>query len=115
VIIEEQHNFHHSLIMAPTALFVVDLQKSMLGHPKTEIPHAQRIYEAASSILSKARSSINESRKAEQKPYLSVVVVQHEEEPESGDLVKNTEPWEVVFPPREGDDSERIVHKTDGE
>jgi hypothetical protein len=101
--------------MAPTALFVIDLQKSMLGHPKTEIPHAQRIHEAAISILSNARSSINKSRKAGQNPYLSIVVVQHEEEPESGDLVKDTEPWEVVFPPRDGDDLERIVHKTDGE
>jgi nicotinamidase-related amidase len=99
--------------MAPTALFVIDIQKFMLGNTKSEIPHAQRIRGAATSILSKARSSMEESRNAREEPKLSIIVVQHEEGPESGDLVRGTEPWEVVFPPRKGDAAERLVSKTD--
>lgn len=100
--------------MAPSALFVIDIQKLMLGHPKTEIPHAQRIREAATSILVVARSSIDRSRKLGREPALSIVVVQHEESPESGPLVRGTESWEVVFPPRDGDVGEQLVSKTDG-
>lgn len=100
--------------MAPTALFVIDIQKFLLGHQKTEIPQAQRIFEAATSILSKARSSIDASREKSQEPTLNIIIIQHEEGPESGSLVRGTEPWEVVFPPQEGDAAERLVSKTDG-
>jgi hypothetical protein len=100
--------------MAPTALFVIDIQKSMLGISETEVPHAQRLREAATSILSKARSSIDASRNAGEELALEIIVVQHEEDAGSGPLVRGTEAWEVVFPSRAGDTSERLVSKTDG-
>jgi len=98
--------------MAPTTLFVIDIQKAMAENAKTEIPHAKRIREAATSILDKARSSIDASRHSGKEPILSIVVVQHEEQPEEGPLVRGAEPWELVFPCRNGDKAERLVSKT---
>jgi hypothetical protein len=96
--------------MAPTALFVVDIQRGLLDIPKTKIPHAERIRKVATIILAKARSSIDGSRNIGEEPRLSIVVIQHEEGTESG-----TEPWELVFPPREGDATERLVSKSHSE
>jgi nicotinamidase-related amidase len=91
--------------MARTALFVIDIQNDLALNPRTEIPRATRIRRAASAILKKAR------RQSSSSADLQIVFVQHEEPPESGDLVRGTFPWGLVFEPREGDARETVVSK----
>ena len=38
--------------------------------------------------------------------------VQHEEPPEEGALVRGSKPWELVFEPEAGNESEILVGKT---
>lgn len=97
--------------MSRTALFVIDIQHALAGDPATAIPHAQRIRSAGTALLARGRSSIDSARVSGKKPDLEVVVVQHEETPEKGNLQKGSKAWEVVFPPREGDDHECLVTK----
>lgn len=87
--------------MSRTALFVIDIQNG-LANSTTEIPAASRIRQAAETILKTVRGNSS----PEQGP--DIYVVQHEESPESGDLVRGTEPWRLVFSPR-GD--ERLISK----
>jgi len=89
--------------MPSTALFVIDVQQSLAGDPKTRIPHATRLCSSVAKILERAR-------KAEKAPLL--VFVQHEEPPESGDLVRDTEPWSLVFQPDEAK-NDWLVSKVD--
>lgn len=103
--------------MSKTALFVIDIQNELANDSKTEIPQAARIRDAGTEILKRARTHINESREKGEDPNLHIVVVQHEEDPNSDDnptLIKGTEAWKLVFEPQEGDDLERLVEKTTG-
>lgn len=102
-------HFHIQLKMSRTALFVVDIQRALADNPETEIPCAGRIREAGTSILSKARKLIDKNRARGEALGLEVVVVQHEEQPEQGNLVRGSKEWDVVFPPRE---DEFLVSKT---
>lgn len=88
--------------MSGTALFVIDIQNG-LANSTTEIPHAPRIRQAAETILNTVRG------KASPGGNPDIFIVQHEESPESGDLVRGTELWELVFSPR-GDD-EKVLSK----
>jgi nicotinamidase-related amidase len=88
--------------MSRTALFVIDIQNS-LANSTTEIPHASRIRQAAETILKTVRGRSSPESRPDR------FIVQHEESPESGDLVRGTESWELVFSPR-GDD-ERLLSK----
>jgi nicotinamidase-related amidase len=47
--------------MPDTALFVIDIQNDLAGDLSTEIPAAQRIRDAATAILKKARNTIQKS------------------------------------------------------
>ncbi|KUL87967.1 hypothetical protein ZTR_03909 [Talaromyces verruculosus] len=87
--------------MSHTALFVIDIQNGM-ANSSTEIPDAARIRKAAETILKNVRA------KASPRGSTDIFIVQHEESPESGDLVRGTEPWELVFSPQ-GD--ERLISK----
>jgi len=98
--------------MSPTALFIIDVQNGLAQDPKTEIPHAERIRNAGSAILAKARSVIDNSHKIDGGPGLYIFFVQHEEGPDEGALNKGTKAWELVFEPRKGDAAESIVSKT---
>ncbi|KAF2850674.1 Isochorismatase hydrolase [Plenodomus tracheiphilus IPT5] len=98
-------------IMARTALFVIDLQADLAQNPQTEIPHAERIREAGTAILSRAREAIDLARSNRKDPGLEIVFVQHEEHAEKGPLIKGSRPWELVFKPRDRDSSERLVSK----
>jgi hypothetical protein len=73
-----------------------------MANSSTEIPDAARIRKAAETILKTVRA------KASPRGSTDIFIVQHEESPESGDLVRGTEPWELVFPPQ-GD--ERLISK----
>ncbi|KAF4947000.1 hypothetical protein FSARC_14066 [Fusarium sarcochroum] len=87
-----------------SALFVIDIQKDLVGDPKTQIPHAERIRRAGGDILRIARSISTDP-----KPLL--VFVQHEEAPESGPLVRGTEPWQLCFENDPNNARELLVSK----
>lgn len=97
--------------MPPTALFVVDIQFELASDPETEIPKAAEIRWAGAAILTKARSAIDDGSKT---PRLEIIVVQHEELPDEGTLVRGSRAWELVFPPRDGQTLERKVTKNVG-
>ncbi|KAM0193811.1 hypothetical protein ACHAPQ_010827 [Fusarium lateritium] len=87
-----------------SALFVIDIQKDLASDPKTQIPHAERICRAGVDILSSVRA-------IETNPKPVIVFVQHEESPESGPLVKGSDPWKLVFENDPSEASERLVSK----
>ncbi|KUI56054.1 Streptothricin hydrolase [Cytospora mali] len=98
--------------MPRSALFVIDIQRELAQDPKTRIPHAERVCSAGEKILSVARGIIDTYRSSEQQSPSTIVVVQHEERPEDGTLVRDTEPWRLVFEPRDGVREEVLVAKT---
>lgn len=100
--------------MPRSALFVVDIQHELAQHPKTRIPNAERVCSAAQKILSAARTIVDAHRSGspEQQSPSVIVVVQHEEQPGNGTLVRGTEPWRLVFEPRDGVQEEMLVEKT---
>lgn len=97
--------------MPRSALFVVDIQRDLALDPKTSIPHAERIRTAGDKILVAARDIIDSYRNTNQESPSIIVFVQHEEKPEQGTLVRDTEPWKLVFEPREGVKEEILVAK----
>lgn len=90
-----------------TALFVIDIQNDLATDPSTRIPHSARIKAAGEKILAVARAAKN----VPQSGPSTIVFVQHEEKPESGSLVRGSEPWQLVFEPRPGASTERLVAK----
>lgn len=98
--------------MARTAIFVIDIQAELAQDPTTEIHAASRIREAGSVILAAARACNDTARSEHRQPPLLIIFVQHEEEEDSGTLLKGSRAWELVFPPREDDNTERLVTKT---
>ncbi|EAT82891.1 hypothetical protein HBH56_002720 [Parastagonospora nodorum] len=97
--------------MPRTALFVIDIQVSLAQNATTEIPHAARILEAGTSILQRARQSIDAASLHGIAPDVEIVFVQHEESADKGALVKGSRPWELVFKPRDDNKWERLVSK----
>lgn len=98
--------------MPRSALFVIDIQRELAQDPKTRIPLAAKVCTAGEKILAASRAIIDAYRaKAAESPSI-IVFVQHEEKPEDGTLVKDTEPWKLVFEPREGVEEEILVAKT---
>jgi hypothetical protein len=97
--------------MARTALFVIDIQVGIAQDPATEIRCAQRVRDAGTELLARSRAAITKARTQNQQADLEIVVVQHEETPESGTLLEGSKAWEVVFKPRGGDHGERFVSK----
>lgn len=98
--------------MSRSALFVIDIQRELAHDPKTRIPHADRICLAGGRILEVARNTIDQYRTTQKQSPSIIVIVQHEEKPEEGTIVRDTEPWKLVFEPREGVQEERLVAKT---
>ncbi len=94
------------------ALFVIDIQNELAADASTKIPHAERIKLAGNAILNTVRGIIDDARRSHELPPFVIVVVQHEEPPEEGTLVRNTDPWKVVFEPRQDVDDEWLVAKT---
>jgi nicotinamidase-related amidase len=97
--------------MPRTALFVIDIQVGIAQDPATEIRCAQRVRDAGTEVLARGRAAIAEARTHSQHADLKIVVVQHEETPESGTLLKGSRAWEVVFKPRGDEHGERLVSK----
>jgi len=101
-----------SLTMAMSALFVIDIQKDLASIPGTKIPHSDRVVLAAEKAIAGVRGEIDRSRGDGQQPHWMIVFVQHEEDETQGALVRGTEPWGLVFEPREHDEHEMVVGKT---
>lgn len=97
--------------MSRTALFVIDIQHALALDPKAAIPHASRVIHSSTAILNKARSHIDSTRARGKSPDLEIFIVQHEETPDSGSLQRGSQAWELVFPPRDWDENERLVGK----
>ncbi|CAN8100509.1 unnamed protein product [Discula destructiva] len=97
--------------MPRSALFVIDIQHELAQNPETQIPHAERVCSASDKILTAARSIIDEYRSHDQESPSIIVFVQHEETAKEGALVRDTEPWKLVFEPREGMAEEILVAK----
>lgn len=98
--------------MPRSALFVVDIQRELAQDPKTRIPHAERVCSTGEKILAAARTIIDSYRSKSQESPSLIVFVQHEEKPDEGTLVRGTEPWHLVFDPREGVKEEILIAKT---
>ncbi|KAK4149141.1 Isochorismatase-like protein [Chaetomidium leptoderma] len=90
-----------------TALFVIDIQNDLATDPETRIPHAERINTAGQKILSVARAILE----AQQGQTPAIFFVQHEEKPEDGPLVRDSEPWKLVFEPHAHAHRERRIPK----
>ena len=99
--------------MARSALFVIDIQKELVGNSATEIPTADRLREAVTALLERARKAIDASRTDGKTPPLEIVFVQHEEDSPEG-LMRGSQQWELFFEPRKDDQYERLVAKTTG-
>ncbi|KIH89075.1 hypothetical protein SPBR_07887 [Sporothrix brasiliensis 5110] len=95
-----------------TALFVIDVQAEMARDPATQIPHADRVVKAGEAILQAARRAIvnaSSSSSKDKTPSL-IVIVQHEEP--NGTLLRGSDAWQLVLPPRLGVETEILVAKT---
>jgi len=97
--------------MARAALFVIDIQVELAQNATTEIPHAERILDAGTRILQRARQAIDSATEQGRVPGLEIVFVQHEEVAEKGPLIKGSKPWELVFKPQDNGRWERLVSK----
>lgn len=86
--------------MSRTALFVIDIQHGLASNPSTQIPHATRIVSAGTEILHHARANISHSLAQSEQARLDMVVVQHSEPPEEGNLQRGRAEWALVFAPR---------------
>jgi hypothetical protein len=97
-----------------SALFCIDIQNDLAAIPETRIPAAERLRTNSEAVLASARSIIDGYRSKDEDSPSILVVVQHEENPDSGPLVRGTPPWELVYPPRDGVAEEWLVSKTTG-
>lgn len=100
--------------MSRSALFVIDIQHFLAGDPKTSVPHADELKAAGDEILSTARAIMDGYRSKNELSPLTIVFVQHEAPASEGSLVRGTEPWKLVFNPREGVSEEILLPKTHG-
>ena len=97
--------------MSRTALFVIDIQHALALDSKTAVPHAALVIDSSTAILNKARAHIDSARERSKVLDLEIIVVQHEDTPDRGNLQRGSQAWELVFPPRDGDGNERLVGK----
>lgn len=81
--------------MGGAALFVIDVQK-VLASSAREIPHAARIQGATQTLLEHV-SRQRQRQLSSGADVVDVYFVQHEETPDSGDLVHGTTPSELVY------------------
>lgn len=98
--------------MSRSALFVIDIQRELAQDPKTRMQHAERVCSAGENIIEAARKIIDSYRNKNQQSPSIIVFVQHEEIAVEGTLVRDTEPWKLVFEPRDSVSEEILVSKT---
>lgn len=98
--------------MSRSALFVIDIQGELAVDPKTRIPHVECIKPTAGDkILAAARAIIDSFRhKGAQSPSI-IVFVYHEDET----MMEGSDPWRLIFDPRDGVEEEILVAKSTSE
>lgn len=94
-----------------TALVVVDVQEG-IANQKDGVPDADKINKAIGSILRQARqhNDVN-SQRAEQ---IEILFIQHDDKDPEDPLHRGKSTWNLVFPPRQGTENERLVSKDVG-
>ncbi|KAL1903910.1 hypothetical protein Sste5344_010357 [Sporothrix stenoceras] len=93
-----------------TALFVIDIQDELARDPATRIPHADRVVQAGERILQSARQAIQNAKANTNTETPSIIIfVQHEET--DGTLLRGSEAWQLVLPPKSNTTTELLVAK----
>jgi nicotinamidase-related amidase len=100
------------MIASKVALFIIDIQNDLATDPNTRIPDAARIRDVAARLLAAARRILDSKARSHSQQLSLIVFVQHEESPQNGRLLKDTEPWKLVFYPRAAVDREWSIPKT---
>lgn len=95
-----------------TALVVVDVQDG-IANLTDGVPDADKIIKAISAILLLARQH-NEVNKQREKA-IEILFVHHDDKDPQGPLYRGKPTWDLVFPPRLGVKTERLVSKNVGE
>lgn len=94
------------------ALVVVDVQDG-IANLTDGVPDADQIIKAISAILLLARQH-NEVNKQREKA-IEILFVQHDDKDPQDPLYREKPTWDLVFPPRLGVKTERLVSKNVGE
>jgi len=98
--------------MAPkTALVVVDVQQG-IANLTSGVPDADEIHQAISCILRLARqhNDINQEREK----AIEILSIQHDDKDPEDPLYRGKPTWDLLFPPRLGVKTERLVSKNVG-
>ncbi|CAD0114098.1 unnamed protein product [Aureobasidium uvarum] len=98
-----------------TALVIVDVQDG-IANVNDGVPDADRVKQAINSVLHLARQHnkhgpLNEDPKHK----IEILFVQHDDNDPSDPLHRGKPTWELVFPPRQGIETERLISKNVGD
>ena len=97
-----------------TALVVVDVQDG-IANSTYGVPDASEITHAIGSIVRLARLH-NETQSGSQgsKDSVEILFIQHDDKDPEDPLYRGKATWELLFPPRQGIETERLVSKDVG-
>ena len=93
------------------ALVVVDVQEG-IANLTDGVPDADKIHQAISAILLLARQHNEVSRQREK--AIEILFIQHDDKDPEDPLYRGKPTWDLVFPPRLGVETERLVSKNVG-
>jgi nicotinamidase-related amidase len=101
-------------MLSRTALIVVDVQYC-IANLTDGVPDADEVTQAISSVLRHARLH-NEIQIAhhESKRMVEIVFVQHDDKNPEDPLFRGKTTWNLLFPPQQGAEHERLVSKDVG-
>jgi len=93
------------------ALFVVDVQEG-IANLTSGVPDADNINQAISAVLRLARqhNDINQEREK----AIEILFIQHDDKDPEDPLYRGKPTWNLVFPPRQGVETERLISKNVG-
>jgi len=98
--------------MAPkTALVVVDVQEG-IANLTSGVPDADKITKAIGAILLLARQHNEVNREREK--AIEILFIQHDDKDSEDPLYRGKPTWNLVFPPRQGVKTERLISKNVG-
>jgi hypothetical protein len=97
-----------------TALVVVDVQDG-IANSTYGVPDAGEITHAISSIVRLARLH-NETQSGSQgsKNSVEILFIQHDDKDPEDPLYRGKATWKLLFPPRQGVETERLISKDVG-
>lgn len=94
-----------------TALVVVDVQEG-IANLNNGVPDADKITQAIGSILRLARQHNEDNIESGEK--IEILFIQHDDKDPEDPLYRGKPTWKLVFPPRQGVETERLVSKNVG-